>query len=168
MCFQDSFNMLFGKHSPVNFKKKTLGGVFSGSFDHTGILVIGEESTTSSHSSIQGPQFVESSVEQTPESGPAKKYSSPLCQLTQFSDPALVCLQQQNTNPQVVLCEYCDSSFASSSGLRRHVNGVHFRKFPFYCEYCGKGFNLKSRLDSHKVVHILDSPVQIIQNSVQQ
>ena len=59
----------------------------------------------------------------------------------------------QRTSPRILLCEFCDATFASSSGLRRHTNSVHLNKYPYACEVCGKGFLLKQRYMNHKKWH---------------
>lgn len=59
----------------------------------------------------------------------------------------------QITSPRILLCEFCDATFASSSGLRRHTNSVHLNKYPYACEVCGKGFLLKQRYMNHKKWH---------------
>lgn len=59
----------------------------------------------------------------------------------------------QITSPRILLCEFCDAVFASSSGLRRHTNSVHLNKYPYACEVCGKGFLLKQRYMNHRKWH---------------
>ena len=49
------------------------------------------------------------------------------------------------------LCELCDATFAKSSNLKRHVDGVHLGLRPFVCSYdgCTSKFTRQSSLDTH-------------------
>lgn len=55
--------------------------------------------------------------------------------------------------PKILLCEYCSSSFASSSGLERHKKLVHFNKLPYFCSICGQGFTEKDHFEGHMNRH---------------
>jgi uncharacterized Zn-finger protein len=120
--------------------------MFSGFPSHKEIFY-GEESSASSASSFQWSKSVECAedsgdIKHDGNFGVARSDKSPL----PLCSPQMI---KASTNTQLILCEYCDASFASASGLRRHVNGVHLKRFPFTCDLCGKGFNLKVRLQDH-------------------
>ena len=54
----------------------------------------------------------------------------------------------------ILLCEFCDKSFASGSGLFRHKNRVHsLKRLPHVCTICGKGFNEKENYEGHMNMH---------------
>lgn len=50
-------------------------------------------------------------------------------------------------------CNFCKSCFASTSGLKLHINKVHFNNAKFTCHICQKGFNFKSHFEGHMNVH---------------
>lgn len=55
---------------------------------------------------------------------------------------------------QILLCEFCEKSFASGSGLSRHQNRVHsLKRLPHVCTVCGKGFNEKDNYEGHMNMH---------------
>ncbi|KAL8567903.1 hypothetical protein ACOMHN_059025 [Nucella lapillus] len=59
----------------------------------------------------------------------------------------------QAQKKQFLICEFCDATFSSSSGLRMHTNDVHFHRAPFICSLCGKGFQMKQLYNDHMNKH---------------
>ncbi|XP_076465026.1 uncharacterized protein LOC143296877 isoform X7 [Babylonia areolata] len=70
--------------------------------------------------------------------------------LALFQDPLSVSKMQ---NKQFLICEFCDATFSSNSGLRMHTNDVHFHRAPFICGLCGKGFQMKQLYNDHMNKH---------------
>ncbi|KAL8567902.1 hypothetical protein ACOMHN_059024 [Nucella lapillus] len=57
-------------------------------------------------------------------------------------------------NPvKFLLCEYCNASFASASGLDRHKKLLHLHKLPHMCLVCGKGFTERDHFEGHMNRH---------------
>lgn len=54
--------------------------------------------------------------------------------------------------PPLLSCASCDKNFATSNGLRKHVEIVH-KKNVFVCSICGKVLASKCSLDDHMTVH---------------
>ena len=50
--------------------------------------------------------------------------------------------------PKILLCEYCDASFTSTSGLWLHKASEHFKR-KFVCNICGKVLKRKQNLINH-------------------
>lgn len=50
-------------------------------------------------------------------------------------------------------CNFCQTKFATKSGLAMHIRAVHERLRPFVCDQCGKTFSTKGILEEHKVRH---------------
>ena len=46
-------------------------------------------------------------------------------------------------------CELCDHISANAQNLKYHVNTVHLKLKPYFCEKCGKSFVQKRRLEEH-------------------
>ena len=46
-------------------------------------------------------------------------------------------------------CDYCNSSFAFSDGLKRHIRMVHLNDRPFSCSYCTLAFKQRAHLIKH-------------------
>jgi len=61
--------------------------------------------------------------------------------------------QKSSLPSKILLCEYCNSSFASSSGLERHKKLVHLNKLPYFCSVCGQGFTEKDHFEGHMNRH---------------
>ncbi|XP_076465058.1 uncharacterized protein LOC143296877 isoform X10 [Babylonia areolata] len=57
------------------------------------------------------------------------------------------------TGSAILLCEFCDKSFTSKSGLSKHKNAVHFLRKPYNCTVCGKGFIQKEHFEGHMNMH---------------
>ncbi|XP_076465018.1 uncharacterized protein LOC143296877 isoform X6 [Babylonia areolata] len=55
-------------------------------------------------------------------------------------------------DPKILLCEYCDASFTSSSGLYYHKASMHLQK-KFVCTVCGKVLRRKENLNHHLRTH---------------
>ncbi|KAL8567891.1 hypothetical protein ACOMHN_059013 [Nucella lapillus] len=53
---------------------------------------------------------------------------------------------------KILLCEYCDASFTSSSGLYYHKASMHLQK-KFVCTICGKVLRRKENLMHHMKTH---------------
>ena len=63
-------------------------------------------------------------------------------------------LSEAGLSSSLLLCEFCDKSFLSSSGLTKHKKRVHFTKrLPYECGICGKGFNQKEHFQGHMNMH---------------
>lgn len=57
-------------------------------------------------------------------------------------------------NPtKILVCEFCDASFTSNSGLIRHKNSVHLKKMRHKCHVCGKGFSVREPFEDHINMH---------------
>ncbi|XP_076465066.1 uncharacterized protein LOC143296877 isoform X11 [Babylonia areolata] len=54
---------------------------------------------------------------------------------------------------KILLCEYCNASFASASGLDRHKKLLHLNRLPHTCPVCGKGFTEKDHFEGHMNRH---------------
>ena len=54
---------------------------------------------------------------------------------------------------RIFLCELCDATFTSSSGLKSHTNCIHLKKYPYVCSICGKRFTLKEHYSDHMSMH---------------
>ena len=54
---------------------------------------------------------------------------------------------------RLFLCDLCDATFTSSSGLKLHTNCVHLKKYPYACTVCGKRFTLKEHYNDHMSMH---------------
>ena len=54
---------------------------------------------------------------------------------------------------KILLCEFCDATFASPGGLREHTDRIHLKKYPFLCDLCGKGFARKEGYNDHMNKH---------------
>ena len=50
-------------------------------------------------------------------------------------------------------CQYCDKGFSLRSMLDQHVLAKHTEVKPFICESCGKGFVTQSSLNNHLKKH---------------
>lgn len=60
----------------------------------------------------------------------------------------------QGMPSSVLLCEFCDKSFISVSGLIKHKNRVHsLKRLPHVCTLCGKGYNYKEAYEGHMNMH---------------
>lgn len=59
---------------------------------------------------------------------------------------------------KILLCEFCDASFASSGGLSLHKATMHFKR-AFVCTFCDKRFTRKENLTNHLLVHQTKTPV---------
>lgn len=57
------------------------------------------------------------------------------------------------THSKILPCKYCDATFFSYSGLRKHTKSIHLQEYPFNCEVCGKGFFGCERLGDHMNMH---------------
>ncbi|KAK7475734.1 hypothetical protein BaRGS_00033006, partial [Batillaria attramentaria] len=51
-------------------------------------------------------------------------------------------------------CPKCKTMSGSLMSLRSHMKEKHTSDRSFFCTFCGKGFALKHRLDSHQKIHI--------------
>ena len=45
-------------------------------------------------------------------------------------------------------CQYCDKSFSRKPDAKRHIESIHFQKKHF-CSYCEKAFSQKSQMNRH-------------------
>ena len=59
---------------------------------------------------------------------------------------------KEGTQAKILLCEYCDASFASAGGLSKHRMAVHLQR-KFTCHVCGKQYTRKETLKFHMAVH---------------
>lgn len=76
-----------------------------------------------------------------------------LCMGDAMTSSSISFASSAQMSSQILLCEFCDATFASSSGLRRHTKSIHLNKYPYACEVCGKGFLLKQRYTNHRKLH---------------
>ena len=54
---------------------------------------------------------------------------------------------------RIFLCELCDATFTSPSGLKSHTNFTHLKKHPYACAICDKKFTLKEHYNDHMSMH---------------
>jgi len=54
---------------------------------------------------------------------------------------------------QILLCEFCNASFATPQGLKRHRDKTHLNKPAHVCGICGRGFMSKEHFDDHVNMH---------------
>ena len=47
-------------------------------------------------------------------------------------------------------CDICGKMFESKRDFRRHIESVHEGKKENICDFCGKDFFMKSKLEMHK------------------
>lgn len=50
-------------------------------------------------------------------------------------------------------CDYCETTFMSTKGLRIHTHNFHKSSLPFICSVCPKGFNRRYELTLHQRLH---------------
>ena len=62
------------------------------------------------------------------------------------------CTKPSEKDPKILLCEYCDASFTSKSGLYYHKASLHLQK-KFVCKVCGKVLRRKENLLNHMFTH---------------
>lgn len=60
---------------------------------------------------------------------------------------------QITTSKIVLRCGFCDATFITSEGLKKHTNSIHFKMYPFCCEICGKGMFANERYTDHMNMH---------------
>ena len=60
----------------------------------------------------------------------------------------------RKTYSKILLCEFCDATFASAGGLREHTDRIHLKKYPFLCDLCEKGFSRKEGYNDHMNKHM--------------
>ncbi|CAL8109923.1 unnamed protein product [Orchesella dallaii] len=60
------------------------------------------------------------------------------------------------------LCSNCGQCFSTVALLRRHVKTKHENIHRFTCETCGKGFESKHAIESHKIIHNLDRKQEFV------
>ncbi|KAJ3661046.1 hypothetical protein Zmor_005467 [Zophobas morio] len=81
-------------------------------------------------------------------------YSCEICDM-KFSNPyKFSCHVQQhneNTNYQCPMCSY---STPRRTCILTHINRMHYHKFYYYCNTCGKGFNDAVRFKEHENEHL--------------
>ena len=49
------------------------------------------------------------------------------------------------------VCEFCEKTFTTKSGLKRHISTVHKLERRFKCEYCEQMFQRSSQLNKHRI-----------------
>lgn len=55
-------------------------------------------------------------------------------------------------------CMQCIMTFKSRESLRKHIKGIHDRDGQVICDECGKVFQQKGALNTHKIVHATERP----------
>ncbi|KAL8567890.1 hypothetical protein ACOMHN_059012 [Nucella lapillus] len=58
-----------------------------------------------------------------------------------------------STASRVLLCEFCDASFLSMTGLKQHKDLVHLNRPAHMCPLCRKGFASKDHFMGHMNMH---------------
>ncbi|XP_076464993.1 uncharacterized protein LOC143296877 isoform X3 [Babylonia areolata] len=53
----------------------------------------------------------------------------------------------------LLCCEFCDATFATAGGLKKHTNSIHFKKYAFHCGICGRGIHEIERYKDHMNMH---------------
>ena len=48
------------------------------------------------------------------------------------------------------VCEFCEKTFATKSGLKQHISLIHKLERRFKCEYCKQMFQMSSNLNKHR------------------
>ena len=61
-------------------------------------------------------------------------------------------------------CPHCGKMFTVSKNLTRHIRNVHSNPTykPFNCSYCKKGFNNRSNMKIHEMVHTGEKPYKCL------
>ncbi|XP_075229447.1 uncharacterized protein LOC142329053 [Lycorma delicatula] len=68
--------------------------------------------------------------------------------------------ESENYEEEGKRCSVCSKMLSSVKSYKKHMQ-LHTKCFSFYCEYCGKGYNLKNTLEKHiKLLHNGDNRYQ--------
>ena len=82
------------------------------------------------------------------------KYTCKPCGSTFESMDQLLCHETTHEGERFVCAEVdCLCSYASKSGLKKHVNTMHNKVYRYQCETCDRGFTCRSRYYDHLAAH---------------
>ena len=68
--------------------------------------------------------------------------------------PSMTASDEVEVRPRkLYLCDACDTTFTSTSGLKNHKKQVHLNKWKFECHICQKKFMFKEHYEGHMNMH---------------
>lgn len=72
----------------------------------------------------------------------------------QMHQPSTTASGEVEVRPRkLYMCDACDTTFTSTSGLKNHKKQVHLNKWKFECHICQKKFMFKEHYEGHMNMH---------------